>query len=77
MESSTGCSAAGHRIAALLAADGWKHAPEEGEDGYTGYVRGRVRLERAFLARSEDGQVYSSAFPRSRPTSQKLATTRA
>ena len=24
------------RIAGLLAADGWTHAPEEGEDGYTG-----------------------------------------
>jgi hypothetical protein len=33
--------------------------PEEGEDGYTGYERGPVRLELAFLARSEDGQVYT------------------
>jgi hypothetical protein len=48
-----------HRIAALLAAEGWAHAPEEGEDGYTGYARGAVRLELAFLARSEDGQVYT------------------
>jgi hypothetical protein len=47
------------RIAALLAADGWTHAPEEDEDGYTGYERGPVRLELVFLARSESGQVYT------------------
>ncbi|MGH3082707.1 MAG: nucleotidyltransferase domain-containing protein [Gaiellaceae bacterium] len=47
------------RIAALLAADGWGHAPEEHEDGYTGYERGPVRLELAFLDRSEDGKVYT------------------
>jgi hypothetical protein len=47
------------RIAALLAADGWKHAPEEDEDGYTGYARGTVRFELAFLARGEDGEVYT------------------
>jgi Aminoglycoside-2''-adenylyltransferase len=48
-----------NRIAALLAADGWKHAPEEDEDGYTGYERGAVRLELAFLACGADGQVYT------------------
>ncbi len=47
------------RIAALLTAAGWKHAPEEGEDGYTGYENGDVRLELAFLARDEDGRVYT------------------
>jgi phosphorylcholine metabolism protein LicD len=31
------------RIAALLTADGWNHASEEGEDGYTGYERDSVR----------------------------------
>jgi hypothetical protein len=45
------------RIAALLKADGWEHAPEVGEDGYTTYERGSVRLELAFLARDEDGTV--------------------
>jgi hypothetical protein len=45
-----------NRIAALLAADGWKYAPEEDEDGYTGYEPGAVRLELAFLARSETGR---------------------
>ena len=47
------------RIAELLAAEGWKHAPEEDEDGYTGYERGAVRLELAFLASDEDGRVYT------------------
>jgi hypothetical protein len=47
------------RLAALLVEDGWKHAPEKDEDGYTGYERGTVRLELAFLARSENGEVYT------------------
>jgi hypothetical protein len=47
------------RIAELLAADGWNHAPEEGEDGYTGYERRGVRLEVAFLARDDAGHVYT------------------
>jgi hypothetical protein len=47
------------QIAALLAADGWKHAPETSEEGYTGYERGHVRLELAFLARGEKEQVYT------------------
>jgi aminoglycoside-2''-adenylyltransferase len=47
------------RIAALLAADGWTHAAEEHEDGYTRYEHGRVRLEVAFLARGESEHVYT------------------
>jgi hypothetical protein len=47
------------RVAALLVAEGWGHAPEEAEDGYTGYERETVRLEIAFLVRLEDGQVYT------------------
>ena len=47
------------RIASLLVQDGWAHAPEEGEDGYTGYERADVRLELAFLERDEDGTVYT------------------
>jgi Aminoglycoside-2''-adenylyltransferase len=47
------------RIAALLTVDGWTHAPEEGQDGYTVYERGVVRLEVAFLARDGKGQVYT------------------
>jgi len=37
-------------FAELLAADEWEHEPQVGEDGYTGYRRGQVRLEPAFLA---------------------------
>jgi hypothetical protein len=47
------------RIAGLLGADGWSHSPEPGEDGSTAYEREGVRLELAFLARDEDGEVYT------------------
>jgi hypothetical protein len=47
------------RIATLLRADGWTHAPEPNEDGYTGYVRDAVRLELAFLARADGGEVFT------------------
>jgi hypothetical protein len=47
------------RIAALLERAGWSHAPEEGEDGYTGYARDGVRLELAFLVRRDDGRVWT------------------
>jgi Aminoglycoside-2''-adenylyltransferase len=47
------------RITAVLLADGWRHAPEEGEDGFTGYERQGVKLEVAFLARAENGEVYT------------------
>jgi hypothetical protein len=47
------------RISSLLQAEGWRHAPEPGEDGFTGYTRGDVRLELAFLARDDDGEIYT------------------
>jgi hypothetical protein len=47
------------RIATLLTAEGWAHAPESNEDGYTAYVREAVRLEVAFLARAESGEVFT------------------
>jgi hypothetical protein len=47
------------RIRVLLEAQGWEHAPEPEEDGYTGYERGDVRLELAFLACDEAGIVYT------------------
>jgi hypothetical protein len=47
------------RIASLLSSEGWSHAPEPGEDGYTGYERAGVRLELAFLERSADGTIYT------------------
>jgi hypothetical protein len=46
-------------VSALLRADGWMPTPEPGEDGYTGYRRDAVKLEVAFLARSETGEVYT------------------
>jgi hypothetical protein len=47
------------RIRGLLEAQGWVHAPEPEEDGYTGYQRGDIRLELAFLACDEVGTVYT------------------
>jgi hypothetical protein len=47
------------RLTALLGSGAWVHRPEVGEDGYTGYERGGVRLEVAFLARDERGRVYT------------------
>jgi hypothetical protein len=46
------------RIAALLGAEGWKHAPEPDEDGGTGYERDAVRLELTFLVPSDGGEIY-------------------
>jgi hypothetical protein len=47
------------RIAELLTTDGWQQTPDEGEDGYTAYTRGAVRLELAFLARDQAGTIYT------------------
>jgi hypothetical protein len=46
------------RIAGLLGAEGWKHAPEADEDGGTGYERDAVRLELTFLVPGDGGEVY-------------------
>jgi hypothetical protein len=46
------------RVAGLLGAEGWKHAPEPDEDGGTGYERDAVRLELTFLVPSDGGEVY-------------------
>jgi Aminoglycoside-2''-adenylyltransferase len=40
------------RIVELLQADGWQHAPEDDEDGGTGYERAGVRLELTYLVRA-------------------------
>lgn len=45
------------RIAELLEGDGWRHAPQEDEDGGTGYEREGVRLELTFLVRDGAGAV--------------------
>jgi hypothetical protein len=55
------------RIAELLVADGWRHAPEPEEDGGTGYERDGVRLELTFLGRDEDGNVFISLRNRRAP----------
>jgi hypothetical protein len=47
------------RLRSLLEAHGWIHAPEPGEDGYTGYERGDIRVELALLARDGAGTVYT------------------
>jgi hypothetical protein len=47
------------RVAALLTAEGWTHAPEPDEDGYTCYERDGIRLELAFLACDARHQVYT------------------
>jgi hypothetical protein len=46
-------------VKTLLGTHGWAHAPEPGEDGYTGYEREDVRVEVAVLARDEAGTVYT------------------
>jgi hypothetical protein len=48
-----------NRIGTLLEAQGWIHAPEPGEDGYTGYERGDTRIELAFLARDQAGTIHT------------------
>jgi uncharacterized protein len=42
------------RIVQLLSESGWTHAPEQDEDGGTGYERGGVRLELTYLVRDGD-----------------------
>jgi len=45
------------RIAALLEADNWHHAPLDDEDGGTGYECGSVRLELTYLVRDGNGRI--------------------
>jgi Aminoglycoside-2''-adenylyltransferase len=47
------------RIRGLLEARGWVHAPDLGEDGYTGYERRGIRLEFAFLVCDDAGTPYT------------------
>jgi hypothetical protein len=44
-------------LATLLGDAGWRHAPELGEDGGTGYTRGGVRVELTYLVRDEAGRI--------------------
>ena len=47
------------RVAALLRDSRWVHRPDEGQDGYTCFERDGIRLELAFLARDDHGQIYT------------------
>jgi hypothetical protein len=47
------------RIAELLQDDGWRHAPDEDEDGGTGYEREAIRLELTYLVRDADGRIFT------------------
>jgi Aminoglycoside-2''-adenylyltransferase len=44
-------------IAELMENEGWRHAPQEDEDGGTGYEREGVRLELTYLVRDDDGRI--------------------
>ena len=46
-------------VARLLVNHGWAHAPDAEQDGYTTYTRAGVHVDLAFLARDEDGTVYT------------------
>ena len=45
------------RVARLLGAEGWTHAPEPDEDGGTGYERDGVRLELTFVVRGDASEI--------------------
>jgi hypothetical protein len=47
------------RIDTLLRESGWRHIPEPEDDGYTQYIHESARLDLAFLARDEEGLVYT------------------
>lgn len=48
-----------HTVARLLVRDGWIHARDAEQDGYTTYTRDGVHVDLAFLARDEDGTIYT------------------
>jgi len=47
------------RVDELLSHAGWNHTPQINEDGYTQYVLETTRLDLAYLARDDDGLVYT------------------
>jgi hypothetical protein len=47
------------RVDMVLSRDGWKRSTRFGENGYTEYVHGSIRLDLAFLARDVKGVVYT------------------
>jgi hypothetical protein len=44
-------------VGSLLQEEGWRHEPEPGEDGGTGYTRGGIRVELTYLARDDAGRI--------------------
>lgn len=44
-------------LGSVLRDEGWRHEPERGEDGGTGYTRGGVRVELTFLVRDDAGRI--------------------
>jgi hypothetical protein len=59
------------RIAEILQDDGWRHAPDEDEDGGTGYEREAVRLELTYLVRDADGGTFTPLRRRRAPWSRE------
>lgn len=57
------------RITKLLEANGWRHAPDDDEAGGTGFEREGVRFEVTYLARDEQGSVYTPVHGRREPWS--------
>jgi hypothetical protein len=45
-------------VGSLLREAGWRHAPEPGEDGGTGYEREGVRVELTYLVRDDAGRIF-------------------
>jgi hypothetical protein len=52
------------RIGAVLGESEWHHAPQQGEDGGTGYERAGVRLELTYLERERDDVFTPFSFGR-------------
>jgi hypothetical protein len=46
-------------VGELLAQEGWSRVRQPGEDGYTQYRNGAVDIDVAFLAKDEDGTVFT------------------
>jgi hypothetical protein len=47
------------KVAGWLVRTGWAHEPGAEQDGYTTYTRDGVHVDLAFLARDEEGTVYT------------------
>jgi Aminoglycoside-2''-adenylyltransferase len=59
------------RISDVLEREGWRHVPRADDDGGTGYERGPVRLELTYLARDDDGEIFTPLRHRRAPWSEE------